>query len=79
VVHPVGEQEIQGLVRDSLGDLRESRPSEDHPAALVAGAAELCLLDEHETSPVPKAESEGTADRVGQAGATAPKRRVRIV
>ena len=50
MVHPVGEQEVQGLVRDPLGDLRESRPSEDHPAALVAGAAELCLFDGHETS-----------------------------
>jgi hypothetical protein len=50
MVHPVGEQDVQGLVRDPLGDLRESRPSEDHPAALVAGAAELCLFDGHETS-----------------------------
>ena len=50
VVHPVGEQEVQGLVRDPLGDLRECRPSEDHPAAVVAGAAELCLFDGHETS-----------------------------
>ena len=41
MVHPVGEQEVQGLVRDPLGDLRERRPTEDHPGALVAGAAEL--------------------------------------
>jgi hypothetical protein len=46
----VGEQQVQGLVRDPLGDLRETRPSEDHPAALMPGAAELCLLDGHETS-----------------------------
>jgi len=46
----VGEQEVQGLVRDPLGDLPESRPSEDHPAALVTGAAELRLFDGHETS-----------------------------
>jgi hypothetical protein len=46
----VGEQEVQGLVGDPLGDLSESRSSEDHPAALVAGAAELCLFDGHETS-----------------------------
>jgi hypothetical protein len=44
------EQEVQGLVRNPLGDLRESRRSKDHPAALVAGAAELCLFDGHETS-----------------------------
>ena len=50
MVHPVGEQEVQRLVRDPLGDLPESRPAEDHPAALVAGAAELCLFDGHETS-----------------------------
>jgi hypothetical protein len=30
--------------------MRESRPAEDHPAALVAGTAELCLFDGHETS-----------------------------
>jgi hypothetical protein len=50
MIHPVGEQDVQGLVRDPLGYLRESRPAEDHPAALVAGAAELCLFDGHETS-----------------------------
>jgi hypothetical protein len=50
MVHPVGEQDVQGLVRDPLGDLPESRPAEDHPAALVAGTAELCLFDGHETS-----------------------------
>jgi hypothetical protein len=46
----VGEQEVQGLVRDPLGDLPESRSAEDHPAALMTGAAELCLFDGHETS-----------------------------
>jgi hypothetical protein len=50
MIHPVGEQDVQGLVRDPLGDLRESRPTEDHPAAVVAGTAELCLFDGHETS-----------------------------
>jgi hypothetical protein len=50
VVHPVGEQDVQGLIRDPLGDLPKSRPAEDHPAAVVAGAAELCLFDGHETS-----------------------------
>src|ERR1700756_2076311 len=61
MVHPVGEQDVQGLVSDPLGDLRESRPAEDHPAAVVAGAAELCLFDGHETSRVPRAQSERTA------------------
>ena len=61
MVDPVGEQEVQGLVRGPLGDLRERRPAEDHPAALVAGAAELCLFDGHETSRAQKAESERTA------------------
>ena len=50
MVHPVREQEVQGLVRGPLGDLPERRSSEDHPAALVAGTAELCLFDGHETS-----------------------------
>jgi hypothetical protein len=50
MVHPVGQQDVQGLVRDPLRDLRESRPAEDHPAAAVAGTAELCLFDGHETS-----------------------------
>jgi hypothetical protein len=50
VVRAVGEQDVQDLVRDPLGDLRESCPAEDHPAAVVAGAAELCLFDRHETS-----------------------------
>ena len=50
MVHPVGEQDVQGFVRDPLGDLRESRPAEDHPAAVVTGAAKLCLFDGHKTS-----------------------------
>jgi hypothetical protein len=50
MVHAVGEKEVQGLVRDPLGNLPQGRPSEDHPAALVTGAAELCLFDGHETS-----------------------------
>jgi len=50
MVHSVSEQQIQGLVRSPLRDLRESRASEDHPAAVVAGAAELCLFDGHEAS-----------------------------
>jgi hypothetical protein len=50
VVHPVGEQDVQGLVRDPLRDLPEGRPAEENPAALVAGAAELCLFDGHEPS-----------------------------
>ena len=50
VVHPMGQQDIQGLVRDPLRDPRESRPAEYHPAALVAGTAKLRLFDGHETS-----------------------------
>jgi hypothetical protein len=50
MIHPVGEQDVQGLVRDLLGDPPESRPAEDHSAALVAGTAALCLFDGHETS-----------------------------
>jgi hypothetical protein len=50
MVDPVREQDVQGLVGDSLGDRPERRPSEDHPAALMTGAAELCLVDGHETS-----------------------------
>ena len=46
----MGKQDVQGLVSDPLGDLRERRPAEDHSAAVVAGAAELCLFDGHETS-----------------------------
>jgi hypothetical protein len=50
VVDPVGEQDVQGFVRDALGGVGQRRPAEDHPAAEVAGPAELCLFDRHGTS-----------------------------
>src|SRR5262249_37381169 len=47
VVHPVGEQDIQGLVRHPLGHRRETRTTEDHPRAVMADTAELRLRDSH--------------------------------
>ena len=65
MVHPVGEQDVQGLVRDPLGDLREGCPAEDDPAAAMTGAAELCLFDGHETSRGADAYSPGPNYRIG--------------
>ena len=48
---------VQRLVRGPLLDPGESRGAEEYPGAVVAGAAELCGFDGHETSQRPKGRS----------------------